>query len=761
MTTRLPEKLTEMLELPKELGDDGGHFFRYYDDLAEESDEDLVKNLKAQLDGILIFAGLFAGVNTAFLAFTLPQMSADPADDTNALLLQIALGGNGSITSAADLPSASFTPPPRIYPINVLFSVSLTLALLSSFLAVLGQQWVVYYRKRGGGGPEYQRWEQLRRYLGAKRWRLELVLDDVVPSLLQLGLVIFCIAFALYLGTLSQSLNRVIAWLLGVAAATILAMSTCSAFDPWCPFKMPLSRITRSVAPAILAFVPWLIYCSLGIVIFIVIRANNANRRATVFRHSPELAEREHNARRRFREAVGIFTAAFAQIYRWFTRAGIRSPEDPEDLKIEALRRVICTSEDHNVLIYSAINLQVVRDTRALSSLGKDEEFCTRLSNLARTALRETRLGQSSRYSVLESRLFSTSFFHVILSTDSNPYFLIEGEFVASERISIPFDQMRHLHEGSIIAFDSSCDQCSHCAPLQFSIRVAYQIAESWRSDSRPNLDTAFKSAVGISVRSDHLKLGYMMASVMLFSKQWNDEGLAGHVSMPWDRFLNVLFAAYRETSEQRMFQTTSRALTTVSAEWRGKPDHEIYGWLFELYLLPGTKEVSAVDQHPVLEHVDDHLLSIERQVRFRRASEADRQRGRDQQNRCIQAVANWFVTHKYSSERMWSLIGHSLMQYLESVIKLMEADPGHPENPRTMMVLRRIEASFPAPNSSILGAYGPYSRFRRLLGRMDPSRAREVYQDLGLPYQRLSCIRQRGETWCNEQGPEMHILAL
>ncbi|KIO18412.1 hypothetical protein M407DRAFT_31916, partial [Tulasnella calospora MUT 4182] len=239
MTTRLPEKLTEMPDMPKEFGSDGGHFYRHYDELAEELDEDLVTSLKAQLDDILIFAGLFAGVNTAFLAFTLPQMSADPADDTNALLLQIALGGNGSIASAADLPSASFTPPPRIYPINVLFSVSLTLALLSSFLAVLGQQWVVYYRKRGGGGPEYQRWEQLRRYLGAKRWRLELVLDDVVPSLLQLGLVIFCIAFALYLGTLSQSLNRVIAWLLGVAAATILAMSTCSAFDPWCPFKMP------------------------------------------------------------------------------------------------------------------------------------------------------------------------------------------------------------------------------------------------------------------------------------------------------------------------------------------------------------------------------------------------------------------------------------------------------------------------------------------------------------------------------------------
>ncbi|KIO21808.1 hypothetical protein M407DRAFT_35317, partial [Tulasnella calospora MUT 4182] len=110
-------------------------------------DEDMVKSLKAQLDGILIFGGLFAGVNSAFLALTLPEMSADPADDTNALLLQLVAGGNSTIRSVDDLPSATFTPSPGIFPVNVLFSLSLTLAIVSSFLAVLGQQWLVYYRK--------------------------------------------------------------------------------------------------------------------------------------------------------------------------------------------------------------------------------------------------------------------------------------------------------------------------------------------------------------------------------------------------------------------------------------------------------------------------------------------------------------------------------------------------------------------------------------------------------------------------------------
>ncbi|KAG9029641.1 hypothetical protein FS837_003505, partial [Tulasnella sp. UAMH 9824] len=222
---RFEEKLTAVPEIPKQFGEDGGHFYRYYDTLADEIDEDMVGSLKAQLDGILIFASVFAGVNSAFLALTLPEMSPDPADDTNALLLQLVTGGNGRISSAEDLPSASFSPPTAIFPVNILFSLSLTLALLASFLAVLGQQWLVYYRKRSGAGAEAQRWEQLRRYLGAQRWRLETVLDDILPSLLQLGLAIFCISFVLYLGTLSGPMCYMVALPIGVAFVCILFMA--------------------------------------------------------------------------------------------------------------------------------------------------------------------------------------------------------------------------------------------------------------------------------------------------------------------------------------------------------------------------------------------------------------------------------------------------------------------------------------------------------------------------------------------------------
>ncbi|KAG8947694.1 hypothetical protein FRC04_010538 [Tulasnella sp. 424] len=166
----------EIPDPPEEFGQDGGKFYRAYNALAEEIDDDMTKSLKEQLDGMLIFAGLFGGVNSAFLALTLPLMSADPADDTNALLaqnnailLQFVSGRNDTTSLDSTLPSASFAPSGAVLSVNVLFALSLAFAIISSFLAVLGRQWLVYYRKRGGGGPDRQRWEQLKRFLGAER----------------------------------------------------------------------------------------------------------------------------------------------------------------------------------------------------------------------------------------------------------------------------------------------------------------------------------------------------------------------------------------------------------------------------------------------------------------------------------------------------------------------------------------------------------------------------------------------------------------
>lgn len=45
----------EVPEPPEEFGQDGGKFYRAYDALAEEVDDDMAASLKEQLDGMLVF----------------------------------------------------------------------------------------------------------------------------------------------------------------------------------------------------------------------------------------------------------------------------------------------------------------------------------------------------------------------------------------------------------------------------------------------------------------------------------------------------------------------------------------------------------------------------------------------------------------------------------------------------------------------------------------------------------------------------------
>ncbi|KAG8900483.1 hypothetical protein FRC00_012709 [Tulasnella sp. 408] len=372
----LEQPITQLPDIPPEFGHDGGKFYHYYDQLADEVDEDLSKRLKSQLDSLLIFAGLFAGVNSAFLARTLPMMSADPANDTNALLLQLVRGGNGTINSEADLPSATFSPPSAIYPVNVLFAVSLTCALMSSFLAVLGQQWLVYYRNRSGGGAEYQRNEQLARQLRLQRWKLELILDDILPGLLQVGLVIFCISFVLYLRTLSGFMSYMVAVLVSTAFAITVGAAVCATWDPMCPYQSPLSHLLCWVLEQITS----LIHIFVWIFVFLKAFFHEVLRRhprggSMALIGSLGQCRLATDKWRETQKSADYIT------HKLVSRFG-REMETEEALIVASLERVIFTSEHPSALVYASINLCALDDEESLRHLLNDPEVNWRLHTL-------------------------------------------------------------------------------------------------------------------------------------------------------------------------------------------------------------------------------------------------------------------------------------------------------------------------------------------------------------------------------------------
>ncbi|KAG8963404.1 hypothetical protein FRC05_004745 [Tulasnella sp. 425] len=349
----------------------------------------MVKSLKAQLDGILIFAGLFAGVNSAFLALTLPKLSADPTDDTNALLLQ-QVTGNGTIRSAKDLPSATFAPPPGIFPVNVIFSLSLTLALLSSFIAVLAQQWLVYYRKRSGGGTEHQRWEQLRRYLGAKRWRLEAILDDILPGLLQLALVIFCIGFVTYVRTLSKTMYYVIMGPMTIAVGVLVLMGIVGAWDRWCPFKSPLSHLLQGLG-------------------------NQIKRLSIAARRLAHNVKRffTHFSWNKIQWSLPSWKEVWDMVVHIVDRALDRSGENLAELEAVAAKRVLCTSEDFNALLYTAVNLHGMTSKESIQCFLGDKTVYKRLEELWEGGRR------SAGFPELLAGAFSRAFLQLVFMGES------------------------------------------------------------------------------------------------------------------------------------------------------------------------------------------------------------------------------------------------------------------------------------------------------------------------------------------------------
>ncbi|KAG8912526.1 hypothetical protein FRC01_005062 [Tulasnella sp. 417] len=400
--------LLEVPDPPEEFGQDGGKFYRAYDALAGEIDEDLTTSLKEQLDGMLIFsklcgfadhrlddvqAGLFAGVNTAFLALTIPLLSADPSDDTNALLaqnnailLQLAMGRNDSLPTDSALPSGEFSPSHDIFLVNALFALSLAFAIISSFLAVLGRQWLVYYRKRSGGGPDRQRWEQLKRFLGAKRWHLELILDDVLPFLLQIGLIIFCISLIIYLHHLSPSISIIVGVPLYIGLAIFLTSALCTLWDRFCPFHSPLSH-----------FLAWGVQSS-----------------PAIFRSvSRTILSWLKPLRRK--------SVVWAQLQRLMSTIG-REEEKMESLQIIALQRTICTSDDPTTLLYATSNILAITDPARLWLLWVDsgfrERFFVQFKNSPRLAPHFRGKDQNDIAGSV-GRLYSATAAHCFLSLDS------------------------------------------------------------------------------------------------------------------------------------------------------------------------------------------------------------------------------------------------------------------------------------------------------------------------------------------------------
>ncbi|TFY60290.1 hypothetical protein EVG20_g7473 [Dentipellis fragilis] len=185
---------------------------------AESHDRALIETWKDDMEGIIIFAGLYSASLTAFLVESYQNLQPDPAQETIfllnqsvSLLAQISqqLGPNGSQISRA-LPQSipAFSPQPSDVRVNVFWFMSLVFSLGAALAATIVQQWVRDYMhvfQRYNNSLKRARVRQFL-YEGAVGWNMSIVVDGI-PALIHISLFLFFIGLSDFL----FSLNHIVA----------------------------------------------------------------------------------------------------------------------------------------------------------------------------------------------------------------------------------------------------------------------------------------------------------------------------------------------------------------------------------------------------------------------------------------------------------------------------------------------------------------------------------------------------------------------
>ncbi|KAK0471811.1 hypothetical protein IW261DRAFT_1301616, partial [Armillaria novae-zelandiae] len=172
--------------------------WRAYLDESLIYDTDMLGNQRGQVNILLVFAGLFSAIVSAFIAQSAVNLQPD-YEKMSALLLfdqvniQLGLASgispNRITTSGAD-PTAHFNPKPVDSWVNGLWFASLTLSLATALFAVLADGWYCHYLSPVAGNPQVRARTRHLRYTGLLNWRVS-TLIGFLPLMLHLSLFLF------------------------------------------------------------------------------------------------------------------------------------------------------------------------------------------------------------------------------------------------------------------------------------------------------------------------------------------------------------------------------------------------------------------------------------------------------------------------------------------------------------------------------------------------------------------------------------------
>ncbi|KAI0276086.1 hypothetical protein BGY98DRAFT_919831, partial [Russula aff. rugulosa BPL654] len=190
----------ETPEQRQDFDEDANDLWSLYGKEAKSHDVARIETLRGDMDGVLIFAGLFSAVLTAFVVLKILDLKVNSADQSAYYQNQTAymLGQiiSQQLASVDGQISSDYTPYPAFHisasdrRVNILWLISLVFSLSAALLATLVQQWVRAYMRVFQQSSNPLKTARIRQFLfeGAKRLP---AVADFVPGLIHISLILF------------------------------------------------------------------------------------------------------------------------------------------------------------------------------------------------------------------------------------------------------------------------------------------------------------------------------------------------------------------------------------------------------------------------------------------------------------------------------------------------------------------------------------------------------------------------------------------
>lgn len=220
-------------------------------------------------------------------------------------------------------------------------------------------------------------------------------------------------------------------------------------------------------------------------------------------------------------------------IAEWFNRRGQR-PADPTDqLKVIALKRVLCTSEDANAIMHAATNTQSISQSQLLSEILNDDEIRRRFETLDTISFGSL-FFYGAAMPTIQNTAIARSLLHIVLMAGSVEDFLYYYDRPLLKNWADDPDYSEKLMEllrnrfGGIslmtrFPVDKECPECSHCIALEYGMQLIRMIPET----SRPEL---------IRIKPEHLERPIrVMGASKAVGPAWI-EAWSIKISKEWDQ---------------------------------------------------------------------------------------------------------------------------------------------------------------------------------------------------------------------------------